>query len=84
MSLGGIGQNEVILSNSALQLGLEVISVIRVAVVSDPHLRHPFNVVLDHVALGKGAVPYVRVLPCQAALALQLEVKLAILHVIAH
>lgn len=84
MSLGGIGKNEIVLSDTAFQLGLEVVTVVGVAVVTNPHLGHPFDVVLYHVCLWQRAVPYILVFSSKAALALQLEVQLAIFHVVAH
>ena len=84
MSLRGIGQDKVILPDTALKLGLKVVPVVGVAVVTDPHLGHPLDVVLNHVALWQRTVPNICVLSSETTFTLQLEVELSIFHVITH
>ena len=84
MSLRGIGQDKVILPDTALKLGLKVVPIVGVAVVTDPHLGHPFDVVLNHVAFWQRTVPNFRVLAGETTFTLQLEVELSIFHVVTH
>lgn len=84
MSLRGIRQDKVILSDSALKLGLKVVPVVGVAVVTDPHFGHPLDVILYHVTLWQRTVPNICVLSSETTFTLQLEVELSVFHVVAH
>ena len=84
MGLCSIGQDKVILSDTALKLGLKVISVVGVTVVTNPHLDHPLDVVLNHVRFWKRAVTDISILASKTTFALKLEVKLSIFHVVTH
>jgi hypothetical protein len=81
--LGCVSQNAVVFTDAALQLSFEVVTVVGVAVVSDPHLGHPLDMVFNLVALGKGAVTYFGIFSCEATFTLECEFSVIFLHVVA-
>lgn len=84
MCLGGVCQDEIVFTDAAFKLCLKVSSIISMAIVTNPHLSHPLDIILNHTTFWKRTVPNIFVLSSKTALTLQLEVELAIFHVVAH